>query len=182
MPSADEVPNENCKLIVHVMKSGGHLDEALRFAYRVLRGHFDNPGAHRAYLAALMVTGPRPDLPVTVETVVPGTAVAFIEDRTSLEEWRVIEEEYEPNASLQEIGPNHFIAQELIGKSVSDSFLLARGLVTSRAAKISHILNKYVYRFQDCILNWQKRFPELPDIQSVRMAVKLDPSGLPQPD
>ena len=182
MPFADEVPHENWKLIVHVMRSGGHLDEALRFAYRVLRGHFDDPEAHRAYLAALMVTGPRPELPVTVESVAPGTAVAFVEDRTSLEEWRVIEEEYEPNAGLHEIGPDHFIARELADKRVGDSFVLARGSVTSRAGRIIHILNKYVYRFQDCMGNWQKRFPELPDIQAVRMAVKLDPNGQPQPD
>jgi len=182
MPAPDDVPHENWKLIVHVIKSGGHLIEALRFAYRVLRGHFDDPEAHRAYLASLLVTGPRPDIPVTVESVVPGTAVAFIEDRTSLEEWRVIEEEYEPNASLQEIGPDHFIARELVGKRVGDTFLLARGSVTSRAAKITQILDKHVYRFQDCIGNFQKRFPELPDIQSVRMGIKLDPSGVPQPD
>jgi len=182
MPSADDVPHENWKLMVHVMKRGGHLEQALRFAYTLLRGNFEDPEAHRAYRAALMPTGPCPNLPVTVEAVASGCAVAFIEDRTSLEEWRVIEDEYEPKADLHEIGPDHFIAREALGKRVGQSFLLARGSVTSRTAKITQILNKYVYRYQDCMTNWQKRFPELPDIQAMRMEVHLDPTGQLQPD
>lgn len=175
LPLPDDVPPEDWKLIVHVMKSGGHLMEALRFAYRVLRHNFGEAEAHRAYLAAMLVTGPRPDIP-NFDVAAPGTAIAFREEGAIQEEWRVIEEEFAPDPGLQEIGPDHFIAQQAQGKRVREEFLTAEGPVMSTRATITQILSKYVYRFQDCTANWQKRFPGLPDIQSMRV-VKIGPGG-----
>jgi tetratricopeptide (TPR) repeat protein len=175
MPLPEDVPPENWKLIVLVMKSGGHLSEALRFAYSVLRRNFSAAEAHRAYLAAMLVTGPRPEIP-RMDVVGPGTAVAFKEEGTTQEEWRIIEEEFEPDPGLQEIGPDHFIAVHLKGKRVGETFLLAEGSVTSTRGTITQILSKYVYRFQECSGNWQKRFPALPDIQSLRV-LRVGPGG-----
>jgi len=175
MPAPGDVQPENWKVIVLVMKSGGHLLEALRFAYLVLRRNFREAEAHRAYLAAMLVTGPRPDIP-SVDVAGPGTAIASREEGTTQEEWRVIEEEFEPDPGLQEIGPDHFIATQLKGKRVGETFLLAQGPLTSTRGTITQILSKYVYRFQDCTANWQKRFPGLPDIQSLRV-VKFGGGG-----
>lgn len=176
MPAPEDVPHENWKLMVHVMKSGGHLTEALRFAYRVLRNNFGDPEAHRAYLACLLLPlGPRPDIP-PVAVAGPGAAVAYREEGSTQEEWCVIEDEFEPNLNLQEIGPDHFISQQLIGKRVGDIFISAQGSVSSTMATVTQILNKYVFRFQDCTSKWQQRFPGLPDIQAVR-AVKLSTGG-----
>ncbi|HXJ92483.1 MAG TPA: hypothetical protein VMT20_06330 [Terriglobia bacterium] len=175
MPAPEDVPPESWKVIVLVMRSGGYLFEALRFAYQVLRRNFQEPEAHRAYLAALLVGGPRPSIPSAV-VAGPGTAVAFKEDGSMQEEWRVIEEEFEPDATLQEIGPDHFIAKQLNGKRVGESFVLAQGSVTSTKATVTQILSKYVYRFQDCGGSWQRRFPGLPDIQSLRV-IKAGPGG-----
>lgn len=180
MPTAEEVPPEDWKLIVHVMRSGGFLTEALRFAYSVLRSNFQEPEAHRAYLAAMLTTGPRPSIP-SPDYAGPGTAVAFREDGSTQEEWRVVEEEFKPDPGLQEIAPDHFIAQQLNGKHVGDIFLVAQGSVISTKAKITQILSKYVYRFQECGANWQRRFPTLPDIQSLRV-VKINAEGAPEID
>jgi tetratricopeptide (TPR) repeat protein len=175
MPSADEVLPENWKVIVLVMKNGGHLTEALHFAYDVLRRNFKEAEAHRAYLAALLPTGPRPEIP-SVDAGGPGCAVAFKEQGSTQEEWRVIEEQFEPDPGLQEIGPDHFIAQQLNGKRVGDNFLLAQGSVSSTRGTVTQVLSKYVYRYQDCASNWQRRFPGLSDIQSIRVA-KSDSAG-----
>ncbi len=48
--------------------------------------------------------------------------------------------------------------------------------MTSTRGTITQILSKYVYRFQECGANWQRRFPALPDIQSLRV-VKVGPGG-----
>jgi tetratricopeptide (TPR) repeat protein len=114
LPSPDETAPENWKAIVRVIKSGGHLWAALLFAYRVLRLYFGNVEAHRAYMAALMPTEPLPPIP-TVEVVGAGTAVAFREEGLSQIEWRVIEEDFEPDVNLQEIGPGHFTAGAATG-------------------------------------------------------------------
>jgi len=175
LPSPDETAPENWKAIVRVIKSGGHLWAALLFAYRVLRLYFGNVEAHRAYMAALMPTEPLPPIP-TVEVVGAGTAVAFREEGLSQIEWRVIEEDFEPDVNLQEIGPGHFTALQLAGKRVGDEFILAQGSVVSTRGTVVQILSKYVYRFQDCGQNWLRRFPEHPDVQTVRV-VKRGAAG-----
>jgi len=63
MPASQSTAPENRRTIVHVMRSGSHLWEALRWAYRVLRLNFGNVQAHRAYLASLLVTDARPEIP-----------------------------------------------------------------------------------------------------------------------
>ncbi len=115
MPAPEDVPPENWKVIVLVMKSGGHLLEALRFAYLVLRRNFREAEAQRAYLAAMLPTGPRPEIP-SVDVTGPGTAVAFREEGATQEEWRVIEEDFEPDPGLQEISPNHFYCDAVEGQ------------------------------------------------------------------
>lgn len=174
MPKPEDVSPENWKLIVLVMKHGSHLEEALRFSYDVLRRHFFDPEAHRAYLAATLI-GPRPEIAIA-DIAGPGMAIAFREEGSTQEEWRIIEDENTPDPNLQEIGPDHVMAQNLKGKRVGETFLVAEGPLTSTKGTITQILNKYVYRFQDCTGNWQKRFPGLPDIQSIRV-VKLGPEG-----
>jgi len=169
MPRPEDTAPENWKTIVLVMRSGGHLWEALKFAYRLLRLNFGNVEAHRAYLASLLTTDPKPEIPIP-DVAGPGTAVAFTEEGDTQIEWRVIEEETEPDVNLQEIGPGHFIAQQLAGKRVGDTFLLAQGSVVSKRATLLQVLSKYVYRFQECGENWLRRFPDHPDVQPVRIA------------
>ena len=169
MPAPEDTEPGNWKTMVLVMRSGGYLLEALKFAYSLLRLHFGKVEGHRAYMAATLPTDQMPDIPAP-EVAGPGTAVAFMEEGTNQAEWRVIEEEFAPDPGLQEVGPNHFIAQQLAGKRVGDAFVLAQGSVVSQRATILQVVSKYAYRFQDCGQNWLKRFPDHPDIQPVRVS------------
>jgi tetratricopeptide (TPR) repeat protein len=169
MPRPEDTPPENWMAIVLVMKSGGHLWEALKLGYRILRLNFGKIEAHRAYFASLLPTDPLPDIP-TPDVAGPGTAVAFAQEGSTQIDWFIIEEEYEPDLNLQEIGLAHLAAQQLAGKRVGDTFVLAEGSVVPQRATILQIVSKYAYRHADCGQNWMKRFPDHPYVQPVRTA------------
>jgi hypothetical protein len=49
IPVVTEVSVQNGRAAVHAMKLGGYPDQALAYAYDLLRLHFNDPDAHRAY-------------------------------------------------------------------------------------------------------------------------------------
>ena len=115
-------------------------------------------------------------------TQVEATAVSFVEDGTDQEHWCVIEEEYEPDGKLNEVSPKHFLASQLKGRKEGDKFVLSKGAATERLATIKQILSKYVYRYQDCLMQWQIRFPSVPGIEMVRVTRRAASTGAEEMD
>jgi len=165
LPAAKEVPPQNWQLMVAVMQRGGYVQEALSFAYKLLRNNFSNPAAHKAYLACLSPLAlTRPNIPAP-ESVSTGTAVCYEEEGTNQQQWIVIEDESEPDRKLHEIAQGEALAKELNGKGVGDTFALSQ----DRRALIKSILSKYVYRYQECLTTWELNFPEIPMVNLIRV-------------
>jgi tetratricopeptide (TPR) repeat protein len=175
LPRPEETSSSQWPLVVRVMVDGGNPTGALSYAYALLREHFSEPDAHRAYLAAFLPMENRPDIPMFGEAG-PGAAICFVETGTDQEQWRIIEEAHEPDERLHEISPSHFLAGELKGKKVGDSFLLTPG-ITKRNGTIRRILSKYVYHYQDCLNSWQVRFPAVLLLEMVRIAQQNEPGA-----
>jgi tetratricopeptide (TPR) repeat protein len=168
MPPVGEVDARAGRIAVQVMKIGGYPDEALVYAYRLLRSRFSEPDAHLAFMFNLHPIEPRPTIPEFSEAGI-GAAVLFAEEGEEHGSWVIIEDEIDADSSRLEYRPNHPIAQALIGHKVGERIVLAKGSISERAATIKAILNKYVYRYQDCLRNWQFRFPETRQIESVKV-------------
>lgn len=105
-----------------------------------------------------------------------------MEAGTQQEQWRIIEDVYEPDELLNEIPPSHFLAGELIGKRVGDSFLLSPSGIATRTAVIKQVLSKYVYRYQDCLASWQIRFPAIPALEMLRITQREEQGGVNEAD
>jgi tetratricopeptide (TPR) repeat protein len=183
MPPVENVDPAVGLAAVRVMKLSGHPDAALLYGYELLRRYFDAPEAHRAYTLALLPLGPKPTIQ-EFETSEAGTAVCYVEENTVDQHWIVIED---PPAGAprfnDEIPVSSNLARELACKRVGDSFTLAPSSISPRMATVTQILNKYIYRYQDCMGQWQIRFPEAPDVQSVHLkrqasGEELDISGI----
>ncbi len=69
----------------------------------------------------------------------------------------------------------------MMGKNVGGAFVLAPG-IQERIGEIKAIQNKYIHRYQDCMEQWQVRFPESPIVQVVKLPERLGESGEPEPD
>ena len=179
LPSLDAVDPRTGLLAVQVLRCTDPM-QAVRYAYELLRRHFDDIWAHRALLAALAPFDPDPEIPKP-EIAEVGAAVCYLENSEQTYRWIVIEDSENPDAKLNEFAAGHPTCQQMLGKKVGEQFTLAEG-VQDRTAEIKEILSKYVYRYQDCMGQWQVRFPGTRDIQMVNIGARVDESGLEKLD
>jgi len=84
----------------------------------------------------------------------------------------IIEDAADPDARMHEFSPDHPISKELLGKQVGDTFTVAPGHVSKRQGVIQEIQSKFVYRYQDSMAQWQVRFPDSPEVESIRLLKK----------
>ena len=180
VPKADEVAPRAAREAVLVLRAIGHEHYAVEYAYDVIRHHFQDPDAHRAFIQALspFANQPQLDEPDRVET---GAAVCYVEQGESVPHWIIIEDPPDPKSQFTEpeLSPDHEVCKSMMGKKVGETFILAKG-IQDRIGRIREIQNKYVYRFQNCTGQWQVRFPGLPDIQSVKLAQVAGESASPE--
>ena len=168
MPSVHEVDALTGRLVVQIMKLGGYPDAALAYGYEVLRRHFNDPEGHKAFMFNLLPAEPRPIVAEFTEVKV-GAAVSYVEDGDTQIRWMIIEDADNPDTARKEYAPQHPLAAALLGKKVGDKVVLARGAISERTGRITSILNKYVFRYQDSFENWQFRFPGTSEIESVKV-------------
>lgn len=168
MPLVSEVNVLNGRAAVQVMKFGGYPDEALAYAYDLLRLHFADAEAHRAFTLNLLPFEPKPNVPEFTE-VKPGSAVCYVEEGEDREDWMVVEDAADPEISRCEYGPDHPLSKTMEGKRVGERVVLSVGSIGERAATIKSIVSKYVFRYWDSMHNWQIRFPNVPGLESFKV-------------
>jgi tetratricopeptide (TPR) repeat protein/predicted nucleic acid-binding protein len=168
MPPVADVSVQNGRAAIQVMKMGGHPNEALAYAYELLRLHFNDAQAHRAYTFTLLPFEPRPGVPECSEAKV-GCAVCYVEDDETQERWIIIEDSPDPDITRSEYPPDHALSLAVDGKKVGDKVTLSVGSFGNRSGTIRAILSKYVFRYQDSMQNWQIRFPDAEGLESIKV-------------
>jgi transcription elongation GreA/GreB family factor len=148
LPPPKDLPMRYAVEVIHLLQWHAQGKLAVDYAYRLLRAHYSELEAHKAYLASL-VPGSRPeDIPASMDEVEIGSAVQYAEHGDAAVGWFVIEDTDKPNSEFEELPAQSDIAQELLGKKVGDSFVLAKSPLHDRIGKIVQILTKYTRRFQ----------------------------------
>ncbi len=164
MPSARQVPPALGRAAVQFMRDGGRANEALVYAYDLLRHQGGSVEAHRAYLAALGPVGPMPHVP-DFDTAGPGAALSFIEEGSNAERWIVLEDSSDADETLEEYNPQHPMTRAVKGKRAGEKFQLPEGRFSRRQATVKQMISKYAYRYMDVLTNWQARFPGQAEIE-----------------
>jgi hypothetical protein len=184
IPSVNHVSVQNGRAAVQAMKFGGYPDQALAYGYDLLRLHFGDPNAHRAYTFNLLPFEPRPTVPEFTE-VSEGCAVCYLEEYEDRENWMIIEDARDPDISRDEYSRDHPLSRAMMGKKVGERVVFSAGTIGERAATIKSIVSKYVFRFQDSMHNWQIRFPNVPGLESFKVVrtnkegkAEFDPSPM----
>jgi tetratricopeptide (TPR) repeat protein len=173
LPPVHELAVEHIVQAVHVLRSVGNADPAVEYAYEFLRLHFKDPFAHRAFVLAMSPFDPSPNIQVLFETVEIETAVRFEELPSGDPEWVVIVASPSPSEDLKQIAADARIAKELLGKKIGETFQIAPGFMERRGI-IRQIVHKYVYQYNDCGERWQRRFPDEPMMESVRLGANQE--------
>lgn len=169
LPPPENLPMPYAVPVVHLLQWHDQGKLAVDYAYRLLRAHYTELEAHKAYLASLVPGGRPEDIPATTEKIEIGSAVQYAEGGDAPVGWFVIEDASEPKSEFEEIAVQSDIARELLGKKVGDSFVLARSPIKNRVGRVVQILSKYTRRFQIIGDQMQLRFGAQSVIQSMRL-------------
>jgi len=169
LPDITELPVEHAMAAVHVLRFGGKADEAVDYAYRFLRIHFQEMSAHQAFGLSMLPGDPSPNIPTQFETVATGTAVCYQELPNGEIKWVALEDTAVPIADFEEISIHSPLASQLLGKRVNDMFVLAEGSLSTRQGIIRQIISKYVRRYQDSMGEMQIRFGQSSPVESLQM-------------
>ncbi|HUO06163.1 MAG TPA: hypothetical protein VMU16_13280 [Candidatus Binataceae bacterium] len=160
MPSPREVAPRLGRSAIQLMREGGRANDALAYAYEMLRHQGANIDTHRAFLFALGPVGAMPNVP-DFESAAPGAAVCFAEEGSNTDRWVVLEDAPDPDEAVEEYGPNSTMAKTLKGKKTGEKFQLPN----RKQATIKGTISKYSFRYMDVVINWQARFPGQPELE-----------------
>lgn len=168
LPPPEDLPMRYVVGVIQLLQWHNQGRLAVDYAYRVLRVHYSELEAHKAYLMSVLA-GIRPeDIPATMDKVEIGSAVQYAEGGNAPAGWFVIEDTDKPNSEFEELDAQSEIAQELLDKKVGDSFVLAKSPIQDRIGKIVQILSKYTRRFQAIGEQMQLKFGGHSVIQTIR--------------
>lgn len=176
LPDVNTVPLRLGAQTAHVLSEGPNPEAGVRYAYALLRNHFSEIDAHRAYLWVVGASDEMTSRFPKPTVVVPGCAVAFKADDEDNEHWRIIEDLDAPKIERNEIGPNDQLAVELAGKEVDQQFALRRDPVQPRSAKVIAILDKHVFRKLDVLRRGEERFGDDAPARMYNFGTKSDGS------
>ncbi|MGH7863677.1 MAG: PIN domain-containing protein, partial [Candidatus Binataceae bacterium] len=164
LPAPKEIDPLLGRSAVDIMRASGRPNDALVYAYELVRHHPASVDSHRAYLCALGPSGPLPHVP-DFETAGPGAAVCFVEQDANTERWVVLEDRSDAAEALGEYGASTALHKSLKGKRAGDKFPLPEGLLSRRTAVIKQVVSKFARLYQDIAQNWSSRFPGMPEIE-----------------
>ncbi len=174
IPPVTDVEAEEGAAVVAVLGELNKPNEAVAYAYDLLRRHFNDHRAHRAFRDA-MINRHRDSEPEAPTEVRPGVAVCLVEDHCVSPQWFVLEDSSVPAAGVQqEIALDSSLAGRLIGKKVGDQVALSEGPGITRMTTVRELLPKLVYRVRDVWERWQYRFPDHQEMWMVRVAAPGD--------
>lgn len=160
LPDVNTVPLRLGAQTAHVLAKGPNPERGVRYAYALLRRHFSDIDAHRAYLWVVGAGDEMTSKLPTPTVVAAGCAVAYKADDEDEEHWRIIEDLDSPKIERNEIGPDDPLAIELMGKEVGQEFTLRKDPVQPRSATVVAILDKHVFRKIDVLRRGEERFGE----------------------
>jgi nucleoside phosphorylase/tetratricopeptide (TPR) repeat protein len=161
LPRFDSAPVKVGVAVGSILRNGPDPAQGVIYVYELVRRHFNDSTARKAYHDIMGVGDEGIDLFPTPVSVGPGCAVKYKADDTGEEKWVILEDSADPSKDREEIGPEHPWFKELDGKVVGDAFHLRRDPIQGRTATIQAIISKYVYRKFEILDSWEERFPEI---------------------
>jgi tetratricopeptide (TPR) repeat protein len=182
LPPVTDVDAEEGAAVVAALSKLGDSEEAVTYAYDLLRRFFQDHHAHRAFRDAMLQRisheqepEPSSETPPTPQDAAPGVEVApgmavCLEEADLAPEWFVLED-----SNVEAVGVENELAQDaplrarLLGKKVGDEVVLSVGPGLRRTATVRDILPKVVFRIRDVWNRWQYRFPDHQEMWMVKV-------------
>lgn len=152
LPRPSEVEPQNWRLLAAAIRRGPDPLTGVQFAYDMLRSHYGMRESHEAFLESMSPAEGGVNLPAPL-IAGAGVAVEFAESGRP-DTWVVIEDSEPIRLELEEIGVSDYLAKQLDGKKVGETFQISE----YRAATVKSLLSKFVFRYQQVLNDWETKF------------------------
>jgi tetratricopeptide (TPR) repeat protein len=170
-PPVNEVTPVQGHFIVNILRQYGDPNEALHYAYELVRQHPEDPIANRLYTSIFYLPD-TPDPVISEPTeVAPGVAVRFTEKGKS-SRWIILDDSPNPRQVFDEYPTSSSLGQAFIRKRVGDTVVISRGPGRDRIAIVDEVISKYAYLYRNILENWQIKFNEHNYIHSFNLMTK----------
>ncbi len=182
LPPVTDVDAEQGAAVVAALSKLEESEDAVTYAYDLLRRYFQDHHAHRAFRDAMMQrisheqepeppleTPPASPAAAPAVEVAPGMAVC-LEEAGHAPEWFVLEDSaVEATGVENELAQGAPLRAKLFGKRVGDEVVLSDGPGLRRTATVRDIVPKVVFRIRDVWDRWQYRFPDHQEMWMVKV-------------
>ena len=175
LPQVTEVNAQIGRWVAFVLRHGPEPIKGVEYAYELARLNWNQKEAHMAMIESILApVGPTVDIKHPEEIIALGVAVQYKEDDTRALHWHIIEDSkiIKPESSRNEFPIDHPISKEMLEKKQGERFYLVKDGIQERTATIKNIFSKYIYRFNDCLEEFENRFPGTQAIK--KMIIKED--------
>jgi tetratricopeptide (TPR) repeat protein len=162
LPRVTEVNAQIGRGVAFVLRHGPEPIKGVEYAYELVRLNWNQKEAHLAMIESILApVGPTVDIKHPEEIIAPGIAVQYQEDDTRELRWHIIENSVLINleSNRNEFPIDHPISKEMLGKKRGERFYLEKSGFQERTATIKQLVSKYVYRFRDCLNEFENLFP-----------------------
>ncbi len=179
LPQVTEVNAHIGRWVATVLRYGPKPIKGVKYAYELVRLNWNKKEAHMAIIESILApVGPRVDIKHPEEIIAPGIAVQYQEDDTRKLRWHIIENSVvsTPESNRNEFPTHHPISKEMFEKKQGECFYLVKNGIQERTATIKNVVSKYVYRFNDCLEEFENRFP---GTQAVKRMIIKEEGGKP---
>jgi nucleoside phosphorylase/tetratricopeptide (TPR) repeat protein len=178
LPTVNDLTPQGAGLVINILRESGDYAAALGYAYEALRTHFDQEFAHGQFLAHFLqlskdLSGLCVGGPITL-----GMAICYREEHEDIDRWVILEDSPSPDLARGELGPCHPMSVALIGREPGENVVVSDSGVQQRTVMIRDACHKFIYRFRDCLSQYQIRFPGGSAIQLMHVGTgdEFDPS------
>ncbi len=145
------------------------LPDAIVFGYQARKLAFDNPDVHTMYTSLLLRNKQENAEVLMPVTVGIGCAVKVVQD--GLKHTYIIEAEGEQiNHERGELHANDPLAMRLIGSEQGDTVIVKERTIGNIICEVEDVQSKYVFAFQETMLNFETWFPNADGLQKLRFA------------
>ena len=158
---------QSCINLIYLHKVASKPKSALDIMYEVRRMYDANPGVHLQYFGLFLAVEKQLGKLLDTSQVQIGTAVRL--DKAGETNWYIIEERDDANPRHNEFDVTDPLAQQLLGKTVSDEIILRETPFGQDISKIIEIQSKYLYAFQEICREFSDRFPKAQGLWSKKL-------------
>lgn len=145
--------------LAHLYNLRNKPEQTLELIYSLRHRFPDSPDAHSAFISIFIELGDSVSGMLEVSTVQPDTVLIYEGGHF------VIEGQYEPRISDNEISVEDATQRGFIGKKVGEEVELTRNtFVEAKKVEITDIKSKYLFALHDSMQNFERRFYDRNDL------------------